>query len=383
MNGSSITPQAPPPVLNDQQKALNVQHKGLQYWFSKAFNLPLLQKTRMQWVDYLKGIAIILVVYRHVLLGIQRSGLIVPAWLVNANMIFYSFRMPLFFILSGIFIGGSLAKRSLGQLITIKFENLIYPYLIWAFIQVSLQIILVRFTNSDRSFRDYAYILYDPRQLDQFWYLPALFNTTLLYLLVKTKLKPSATLQLLLGLILFFLRPHLHLVSMLSDWMEFYLFFALGDTISAFFFKGSSQQFLKNPWPLLIMIPVFIGCQIYYLSQPEDYYKDILFGQVQFLIIALTGCFTMLLLAFRLQIWNTLSFLRILGYHSLYIYVIHVIVAAFTRVLLTKFLGIHNPVALLLGGITAGVTAPIIFYNLLIKDGICWFLMSPKRKSRD
>jgi uncharacterized membrane protein YcfT len=80
-------------------------------WISKAFNLPALKKSRLHWVDYLKGIAIILVVYRHSLLGIERSGAYVPHYLVNANMIFYSFRMPLFFILSGIFVSRRWQKK--------------------------------------------------------------------------------------------------------------------------------------------------------------------------------------------------------------------------------------------------------------------------------
>src|SRR5215213_1949504 len=117
--------------------------------YSKAFNLPVLQKSRLQWVDYLKGIAILMVVYRHVLLGIERSNIHISESLMNANMIFYSFRMPLFFILSGMFISSSIAKRTLKQLVNIKFENLLYPYLIWAFIHVSLQILMGGFTNSD------------------------------------------------------------------------------------------------------------------------------------------------------------------------------------------------------------------------------------------
>jgi fucose 4-O-acetylase-like acetyltransferase len=296
-------------------------------------------------------------------------------------MIFYSFRMPLFFILSGIFIGGSLAKRSLSKLLWIKFDNLMYPYFIWAFIQISLQVILVHYTNSDRGPKDYLYILYQPRELDQFWYLPALFNTTMIYLLVKTKLKPPAWMQLVLGLALYFTYPHLQQISMLSDWMEFYFFFALGDTIATFFFRESSQRFLNSTWPFLVMIPVFIAAQLFYLSHPEPWYKNDPLGQFTFMAIALIGCFTMLLLAFRLQAWKAIPFIRVLGFHSLYIYVMHVIVAAFVRVILTKYAGIHQPVALLFLGITFGATLPVIFYNLLIKDGPLWFLMSYKKPS--
>ena len=106
--------------------------QGTRDLVSRGFNLPLIQKSRLQWVDYLRGIAIILIVYRHVLVGIERGNIEMPTVLVNANMIFYSFRMPLFFILSGIFIGGSLAKKSLKELIGIKFEKtfLSIPHLV-------------------------------------------------------------------------------------------------------------------------------------------------------------------------------------------------------------------------------------------------------------
>jgi fucose 4-O-acetylase-like acetyltransferase len=347
-----------------------------QNWFSKAFNLPVLQKSRLQWVDYLKGIAIILVVYRHVLIGIQRSGLTVSDQLVKANMIFYSFRMPLFFILSGIFISASMKKRSLGQLIFIKFENLLYPYLIWTFLQVSLQILFSHYTNSDRGLIDYTYILYQPRNLDQFWYLPALFNTTVLYMLVKAKLKPPAWAQLSVGLILYFVAPYFQGISMISDWMEFYLFFALGDAISVFFFKQSSQLFLKNPLTLLVITPVFILAQLWYLTKEEGYYLNEMTGRAEFLLIALTGCFSMFVLSFRLQSWNILSFLRVLGFHSLYIYVMHVFVAALIRIAFTNLLHIHNPYVLLFSGIAFGVTIPVVFYNLFIREGILWFLFS-------
>src|SRR5690348_4345046 len=106
--------------------------RGIQSWWSRAFNLPVLQQKRLEWVDYLRGIAIILVVYRHVFYGLQRGNIEVPLSLVEANMLFYSFRMPLFFILSGIFISRTLAKSGVKKVVNTKFEQLLYPYIIWA-----------------------------------------------------------------------------------------------------------------------------------------------------------------------------------------------------------------------------------------------------------
>lgn len=348
---------------------------ALRTFFTKAFNLTVLQKARWPWIDYLKGIAIVLVVYRHVLIGIDYSGIPIPSALEQANMIFYSFRMPLFFILSGIFISRSLAKRSLKELVFIKFENLFYPYLVWAFLQVSLQIVLSNFTNSTRGLQDYLYILYHPQMLDQFWYLPALFNTTLIFLAISSRLKPPYWVHLLLGLIFFFTAHYFERVSMMSDWMKFYFFFALGDSISRVFFQERVQAFLKSRWSLLAFIPVFVVAQLYYLNYQTN--------AVEFLAVALVGCITMFMLAFRFERWKLLPFLRVLGYHSLYIYVMHVIVAAFTRTVLAKVLGVQNPVVLLLAGITFGVLVPVMVYNLFINGQAGWFLFSFSKKKKE
>ncbi len=341
---------------------------------SKAFNLPALKKSRLYWVDYLKGIAIILVVYRHSLLGIQRAGLSIPDSFVNANMIFYSFRMPLFFMLSGIFISRSLAKRSVGQFISTKFETLLYPYLIWVTIQITLQIVLSSFTNSDRTFIDYTYIFYQPRNLDQFWYLPALFNATVIFVLLKKFVNGKRWLQIALGIGFYFLSPHLQNISMLSDWMEFYIFVAIGDAISEVFFRERVQNIFKNYLTLILATPVFIFAQIYYLTHQTT--------QLQFLCIAFIGCFTMLSLAFIFQRLNILSFLRIVGYHSLNIYVMHVMIAALTRIFLMKVVHIDNSIAILFVCIIVGSILPVIIYNLLIRDNILWFLFTYKRKHK-
>ncbi|TDX01900.1 acyltransferase family protein [Dinghuibacter silviterrae] len=348
-------------------------------WLSKGLNLPALQRSRLHWVDYLKGIAIILVVYRHILIGMTRSNAFtIPRYLYNANEIFFSFRMPLFFILSGIFLGGSLAKRTPGQLLLQKFENLFYPYLVWATIQITLQILMGHFhlINADRTWRDYLYIFYQPESLDQFWYLPALFNTTMIYLFTKAKLKLPGWSQLLLGLGLYWVyyyTPGIDRYSMLSDWLRFYIFFALGDVLAKEFFKPSFQKVLSSPWSLLAVTPVFVLSQVYYLSHHVS--------PPLFLGIALTGCVTMTILAFLLQRYNVANWLRIFGYHSLYIYVIHVMVAAVVRNITLHVFHIHQVHVVLLTGIFFGITIPVFFYNYLVKDGPLWFLFYFRKSS--
>jgi fucose 4-O-acetylase-like acetyltransferase len=351
-----------------------------QSFFSRAFNLPYLKTSRHKWIDYLKGIAIILVVYRHALIGIERTHTQIPDYLVNANMIFYSFRMPLFFILSGLFISSSFAKRTFKNLALIKFEALIYPYLIWAVLQITTQILFGSFTNAVRSAVDYGYIFYQPRELDQFWYLPALFNVTMIYLLIKNKLNPPAWLQIIIGALFYFLAMYVNKISILSDWMEFYIFFAIGDATSKFIFNERVQQFFKSTWMLVAVIPFFAAVQMYYLSFPESHFQDNQWGRLQFIGISLFGCISMFILSLKLQNYRTLDFLRVAGFHSLYIYVMHVFVAALVRIILMHVFSIQNPLVLVLCGILISITLCIMFYNLLIKDNVLWFLFTFRKK---
>src|SRR5271155_4829946 len=100
------------------------------------FNSLRLRPGRLAWIDYARGIAIFLVLYRHIFEGIKRAGLDTShyAYLEHANIIFFSFRMPLFFIISGLFVGSSLNKRGLREFILNKWRLILYPYFLWAVI---------------------------------------------------------------------------------------------------------------------------------------------------------------------------------------------------------------------------------------------------------
>jgi fucose 4-O-acetylase-like acetyltransferase len=368
--------------------------KNLKEWISKAFNSPILEQKRYSWVDYLRGVVILLVVYHHAYLGIQRSGVPMPDSVEDANMIFYSFRMPLFFIVSGIFTSFSLTRQSIKSLVWIKYDKILYPYFIWSFLQITLQIFLSNFTNSDRGIHDYLYILYQPKRLDQFWYLPALFNATMVFIFFKTKVKPKIKTHLLIGLALYLAAPFLNDISMMSNWMRFYLFFVIGDAVSEIVFRKSVQRQLKKPLTFLIFLPIFVIVQIVYLHNNvgvkamettiatfQGDYNLYMLNEVNFLFTSLIGCTTLIILAFLLERWNRLSFLRILGYHSLYIYIAHVIVVGFIRFLFTQVFHINDYLIILITAITSGVTIPIIFYNLLGKTYL-WFLFSSRKKAK-
>ena len=86
-----------------------------------------------------------------------------------------------------------------------------------------------------------------------------------------------------------------------------------------------------------------------------------------FLIIALVGCTFIIHLTFYLQSKNIIKWLTILGRNSLYIYVSHVIVFASIRIMLVKLFYVENIFIILLSGIFAGLTVPLLIYKLAVR----------------
>ena len=129
---------------------------------------------RKNWVDYAKAIGIILVVYGHVARGVFNANITMDKNLFTLiDSIIYSFHMPLFFFLSGIFLTSSLKKRDRKSLLFSKVDTIIYPYIIWSLLQGIIEAALSKFTNGSVSYSEVFTLLWSPRA--QFWFLYALF----------------------------------------------------------------------------------------------------------------------------------------------------------------------------------------------------------------
>ncbi len=350
------------------------------------FNSEGATRSRMPWVDYTKGIAIILVIYRHVWFGLTRDRLDTfhYLYLKHANDIVYSFRMPLFFILSGIFVGKSLARRTRGEFVLNKFNTLLYPYLVWAFIQVTLQIMFTKFTNSHRSPMDYLDIVIQPRVLDQLWYLISLFDVALLYMVFKSIFRLNTRWQLLLGLAFYYLATLVQNYSLFHDALYYYFFYAVGDHISLYVLKPGQEKKFASFSLFAVLLPFFVVTQLFFLNHPADFKSDELQEYVTassigfyflFVVITLVGCAFLANIAFILQRFGIMRWFRVVGYHSLYIYVIHLSLIFLVRIVVTRIFGFTYVPVLLFGSILIGVVLSIMIYNFILRMG-GWFLFT-------
>lgn len=92
---------------------------------------------RIDWVDYAKGICIILVVMMHSTLGVE-AALGEVSWLNAFIEWARPFRMPDFFLISGLFLATRI-NRPWRDYLDTKFVHFAYFYILWMTIQFSLK----------------------------------------------------------------------------------------------------------------------------------------------------------------------------------------------------------------------------------------------------
>ena len=322
-------------------------------------------RDRFAWVDFAKGLAIILVVYRHCLVGLDRSGLIIPTYLWDIQEYVYNFRMPVFFMLSGIFLAKSLNKTSPPDLAKKKVNTLLYPYVLWTFILITIQILFSSYTNTVRTYNDYAYIITQPRNLDHMWYLLALFNTSILYLLLFSLLHPRPLLHIgiAIGLYLtaFFIRDY----SLFSDLFYHYIFLVIGAVISSKILSANFNNRKMILW-LLLVTPFFIIGQWAWRNKVPDQFQF----QLLFLLIILIACLFFYFLCQVLYHAKVLPQLVVIGKNSLPVYIMHLPVISGLRILMVQVLGIENVYLIAGCSLIFGIAIPVFIYNKGKRFGI-------------
>lgn len=131
-------------------------------------------ENRINFIDYSKGIGILLVILGHIYDGDN----------ILANWI-YSFHIPLFFIISGFLLNFE-KETSLKKLFFKRFKTLIIPYIIFCTINIvgnfilnnmSIFLLKVDILNISTLYGVYA-----------LWFLPALFISEFIFLFIKNKI---------------------------------------------------------------------------------------------------------------------------------------------------------------------------------------------------
>lgn len=293
----------------------------------------------VKWVNIAKGIAIFLVVYGHVIDGLADSGYTFASYEVQHGII-YSFHMPLFFFLSGLFFDNML-KRELLTVIKSRALSLLYPYFLWGIIQGSIMAILSKFTNSGAGWEKVLLLPVDP--FGQFWYLYDLFFMILLYLGLYKLVKNKSTV-LIFAIAAFVATPFMDMWEF-SRIFHHFIFLVLG----AMFFDFESWFEVKK-------IRIFI---VLIIASLCSFWAGL--NLLSFLILGLVGTGITVVLA---KIVRNNRFLELLGIKSLSIYLFHILALAGSRIVLTKFWGFENIPILIVTLTIIGILLPLIADNV-------------------
>ena len=130
--------------------------------------------SRINWVDYAKGVCIILVVLMHSTLGVEKAAGTV-SWLHGFITWAKPFRMPDFFLISGLFLAMRV-NRPWREYFDSKVLHFAYFYILWMSIQFAFKAYgLYLSAGATRVLQDYALGFVEPFGTLWFIYMLAVF----------------------------------------------------------------------------------------------------------------------------------------------------------------------------------------------------------------
>lgn len=297
---------------------------------------------RLDWVDTARGIGIILVVYGHALRGHVTSGAFEPGWHADVqDAVIYSFHMPLFFFLAGLFVQRSLTKGA-GVFLREKAVTLVYPYILWSVVSVALAVLAAGAVNSPKSID--AIFTLGTMPVYQYWFLYALILCQVLALVSQADWRITAVLcgisAVGIGTGGF---------GMLTIAISFYVYFGTGILFAPHLNGIQHRRGLVAVTALLSIVAFALT----YLN--EAMWPD----RMLVVVRAVLGIIATISVAMLCAPWS--RWLALLGTASMAIYVLHTIFSAGLRMALHAIGYSNNLVALVLGTLI-GVAGPLLVW---------------------
>jgi uncharacterized membrane protein YcfT len=201
---------------------------------------------RNAWIDAAKGVCIILVVLFHSTLGVEKD-LGVTTWMHTVIEWARPFRMPDFFMISGLFLSARIA-RPWAQFLDAKVWHFAYFYILWFHIHFGLRLkALIGEVGVDGALRQYIEAYIDPFGSLWFIYLLAVFCVV-----AKLIHRQPVWLVTAGGLAAHILVPHTD-VFLIDEFFARFVFFYVGYAYAPYILDYA-QQLKRLPLPFLAAV---------------------------------------------------------------------------------------------------------------------------------
>lgn len=292
------------------------------------------QINRSETLDIAKGIGIILVVVGHSWLVLSEPGILFQ--------IIYSFHVPLFFFLSGIFVKENI--HTINHIFR-KIESLLKPYFVISILILLFTLVKSYLTNGNLSYINgiinVFYASGDKIMSTPTWFLPSLF-ITLIAITPLTRIRKYHQLFFLVALLLvssFFTLFHNAILSITTesslninylpwsiDLLPITLLFVFSGYLLKDFFLRFTPKLVLVSLAFILYILIFSFCNSPALNLHERNFGVPLYS----LTLAFSGIYLIIAVSHYLMRYKTISsYLRATGKSTLFILILHGLILGF------------------------------------------------------
>jgi len=299
-------------------------------------------KKRIMTFDIAKAIAILLVVFGHALAGIRDSSNLTLTSsyksIVYICDIIYTFHMPLFFFISGIFVS-NWQKRNIKTAFWQKFQSLMIPYFIWSIFTGSFMQLAQKYTNNGQGMKQVLLSWLTP--FSEYWFLYCLFFIFIIYYILINCLKLSIKTIFIISVLLYLLYPITPDFWISKQLAGFFIYFAGGSLLSKTILENHDKLFTLKKF--IASVIAFIVVMLAYSFVITENGNELIIWITRF-ITAISGIWITLALSHELELNTTRlsSKLSTVGKESMSIYVMHLLPLAGARIFALKLVHISN-----------------------------------------
>ena len=319
---------------------------------------------REAWIDQTRGLGIILVVFGHLWRGLYEADLLPQGRLFEVvDRLIYSFHMPLFFVLAGLFFERSLLRTPVASFVRSRAIRLLYPFLLWTYLFAAFKVCAGSLANNSLEWRDMLFSPLPPKW--HFWFLWSLFLIELAAIGLKVVLvAPQA--RTIIWLMVLGVLVVLYFVPIgAGSWVPLVTgavhnapFFALGVIISrvGLPFRGLLA--------ITVAVLTFIFMEWLALEEPQSRAVTLLVGAA----VSISVC---VLVSEVSRVFGTSRIMALIGSMgrlSMAIYLSHTIFSAGARIILQQA-GITSPPLHIMAALVFGLVGPLLLFKIAQRTG--------------
>ncbi len=305
------------------------------------------QPARKDWVDYAKGISIILVVMMHSTLSTEEA-LHHQGWLHEVVAFAKPFRIPAFFMIAGLFVARAI-DSDWRSFLDRKILHFVYFYVLWLTIQFVFRTPgYVAEAGIAGAVHNYLLAFVDPFGTLWFIYMLPVF-----FLVVRLTRNVPPALMLLIGAALE-IAPIDTQWTLIDEFAARFVYFYAGYVFGARILDAA-KKVEPHVLPSLAALAVWAALNLWLVK------TGLASAPVISLVLGFVGAAAVVVASVMLARFHLLEFLRYCGQNSIVIYLAFFLPMAVTRIALVKLGWIGDP-----GTVSAIVTLAAVFVPLLL-----------------